>query len=235
MIRRAECPAVLTLTLLLLAPAASAEQVLEYYGFTWESSASGTLIPWLAGNTRHFVGLVDAINSPLGGDLSSREFTLSLSAVQDGPPAPMGTGVDLRGPYTVYQITYGPPVAIDIYEDAARNAAFDPDPPNEKVPDSFLDGTSYLSATASEFVIILNVYFGSGDESGTLEMDLTITGGGHAGDLGGPGAIVHSTHALKSPHASIPPGFSHRLDGQYSVSTSPVAPTTWGHIKALYQ
>lgn len=211
--------------------------ITDYYGFNWETTPSGPYVPWQAGNVYQMVGVVDAILPPLTFNSVVNEYTFTMMGhVQRGPATVVGSGFDLRGAYTVYQILYFDGGTMSIYEDPAKNSTFAPnptDPLNLDVPEKFVDGTLYLDAVCLGLYAIINRYDVSGDEIGSFETLLDFTGGSHVGEIGGIGVDGYSFAGLtKNPHASIPVGYRERVDGQQFVTAT--EPTTWGGIKSLY-
>lgn len=225
--------------LLLCSAVASADVfITDYYGFSWETTPGGPYVPWQPGNLYQMVGVVDAILPPLTYNPALNEYTFVMDGhYQRGAATVVGSGFDLRGAYTVYQILYYDGGTMNIYEDPSKNSLFTPnptDPLNLDVPEKFVDGTLYLSSTCYGLYAIINRYTVSGDEIGSFETLLEFTGGSHVGEIGGPGSHGYSFAGLtKNPHASIPVGYKERIDGQQFVT--PVEPTTWGGVKNLYR
>lgn len=225
--------------LLLCGAVASADVfITDYYGFSWETTPSGPFVPWQVGNLWQMVGVVDAILPPLTYNPALNEYTFFMdNHIQRFNAQVVGSGFDLRGAYTVYQILYTDGGTMNIYEDPSKNSVFTPNPAsptNLDVPEKFTDGTPYLTATCQGLYFIVNRYNVSGDEIGSFETLLTFTGGSHVGEVGGPGTAGYSFAGLtKNPHASIPVGYKERIDGQQFVTAT--EPTTWGGIKKLYR
>ena len=226
--------------LLLLGSVASATTysfITDYYGFSWETGANGgpPQAPLAAGNIWQMVGVVDGVNAPLTADLVNNEMTFAvLNQVQNGPSAPLSSGIDARrGPWVEYQILYQDGATMNLYLDSSKNHDWGINPPNATVPSTFIDGTPYLTSSTRNMTVLLTEYTNSGDEIGSFETDLTFTGGSAFSQLGGVNTGYSFAGISRRPEASVPTGFKERVDGQQF--TSPVAPTTWGGIKQLYR
>ena len=183
------------------------------------------------------------------------KIALQLSQVQDNPPMSLPGILDWSTEYTVYisglmlasnpssfqrNFTGG---VLEIWAETPPNAPWTPTTPVASipaynasvVPATFTDGTMFLRGTFSSFTILDFTQFGS--DSGTItNASIDFDGGLHLQDLIDLGIQNNwSWNGWFHVVAPVPPGYQLRYGGKLEIdSPTPVEPTTWGAIKALY-
>jgi hypothetical protein len=111
-------------------------------------------------------------------------------------------------------------------------------PPNATAPSTFIDGPGpppnpvKLGGDIDNFVLTYNFNTNSGNFQGDMTLDegsalIYIPPGQRSGwilgGLAGP------------PNDTIAPGYSHQINGECRVPTTPATRSTWGTIKSLYR
>lgn len=190
-----------------------------------------------AGAVMRCVGQVSQFGPPLdflNANLATKEYTFFA-----GDFVSSGTTTTANGSLEVYVTNYtGGTIAV--YEDAARNSVFDPNPENANVPSTFVDGGAPLlignflglKVTTNNFTTF---------KVGSIEGDIQWTGGSlinllnGAGDVPCPGLFTGGATWNTAPNIGIP-GYMFRHDGKIDLQCpTPSRKSTWGQLKTLYR
>jgi hypothetical protein len=211
---------VLLFAVVALIPATNAQaiEISDYIGNAWETNG----FPPNPGDAMQFVGVSNFMDPITGVDLAAEEVTyyvygLTCVSVSSNDP-------DLG--YTTYYYTGG---TLEVYRDAAKNAAYGTNPPNGTVPSTFTDGTLLLQGAFTSFAITINP-FGGGSYGGAAD--------GISGELitSCAGCIYTWGGSWTSDvGAQIPDGYDLQLDGILDIDSAVPAPSTdWGIIKSQF-
>lgn len=204
-----------------LIPATSAQgiEIADYVGYAWET---GGFPPSNPGDELKFVGVADAVDPLMGVDLATEEVTFYVYGLIS-----TGASVDDPAPgFTTYYYTGG---MLEVYRDAAKNAAYGTTPPNLTAPSTFTDGTLLLKGSFTSFAITYDL-FGNGSYGGPAD--------GLSGEL-----ITSCTGCIftwggsftNDVGAQIPDGYDLQLDGILDIDSAVPSPSTdWGTIKSKY-
>ena len=207
--------------LICLVPAASSDaaSLIDFVGFSWESSGFPTSN---AGDQLELVARVDGLTNPLSWNPAVNEYTMSVAGLTS-------LGAEAPDPQNIVVSYVGG--QFGIYEDnllSGSTAAPGINPPNATAPTSYQDGASFLLGDTQEFTIFYNTQF----QSGAFEASVLFTGGDHHGELGAQtigytfgGVFIFGT----------PEGYDLQWDGQILLEPVPVEPTTWGDIKSQFR
>jgi len=219
-----------TFAVLTVGPRAAAAQSLffDYVGFDYESPDPDPSIFGEVTSGYNGVGEVPGLFAPLVADTVLNEYTYYITGL-------ISTSRNVVGPYIIVNYTAG---TLSVYEDAKSGGTHfnygtnPPDPPRS--PDTFVDGTPFVTGALTNFQIVFNTSNGSGSYEGDFE----VTGGKEVsnGDIplnqrkgwtfaGGTGNSLQ-----------IPEGYDHQIDGQVFLNEPvPARHSTLGAIKALYR
>lgn len=160
---------------------------------------------------------------PIAGvDLATEEVTYYVYGLTS-----MGASAD--DPSTGYTTYYYSGGMLEVYRDAAMNAAYGINPPNGTAPSTFTDGTLLLKGAFTSFAITFNPFGGAsyGGSADGLAGELITScvgciyswGGTYTADVG----------------AQIPEGYDMQLDGILQIDSAVPSPSTdWGTIKSQF-
>lgn len=201
--------------------------------YTWEIGATPTNSP--LGGEFKMVGTISSFGAPLAflnPSIPATEYTFYVHGLISG--GTIGVGPPTTRLYTTYY-TGG---QIEIYQDAAPNASFDPNPPNGGVPADFTDGgPPILTGIFTSFVVQSNNF--TAFNTGNIEGNFVWTGGTLYGALSssssGPCPALLTGGSTWFPAVMIP-GYIYRHDGKIDLQCpTPARSSTWGAIKSLYR
>jgi hypothetical protein len=207
---------VITLVLLCVAGVAAAQNTFlyNYHGNVWEVGNFGAL-----GSTAYAVGQVDSI-APILVRAQGGTWTWYLSNL-------VAQSVSQSGNNVTVCYSGG---TIELHEDVLNNPPYQygsTTPPNDVSPSTFLDGPTILIGSMSNFCITQDITKGKG----TFNGDVAFTGGTQVDQL-----PTRSGWTFGADFNNLAnPGYEHFAVGQVQLlPITPVQPTTWGHIKAIY-
>lgn len=194
---------------------AMALSLMDYVGYSWEG---GAFPPSNAGEELNIVATIDGISAPLTWDPPNNEYTIHTSQL-------ISQGEEHPDPNNV--VVHYAGGMLNIYEDAQFNSAPGQNPPNATAPDTYKDGSPYLTSVLSDFVIYYNTQY----NSGAFEGDVTFTGGSNYDELGSQttGYTFGGIFLF-----GVPPGYDLQWDGQILLDQVPVQASTWGSIKNVF-
>ncbi len=207
-------------------PSADAASVLlDYVGFDYESPNPDPGQFGELGSGYVSVGEVPVLQAPLVYDQANNEYTYVISGL---------TAISRQTVGSFIIVDYSPG-NFSAYEDSKTlGTAFDygVNPPNATAPNTFNDGTLYLSGPITGFRFVFNTSNGSGSFEGEFEA----TGGSQLSNIP-PGNRQGWTFAGATSNAlNIPAGYAHQIDGQIILEqATPALDTSWGRLKANYR
>jgi hypothetical protein len=189
--------------------------IYSYSGNVWEVGSFGQV-----GSTAYMVGVVDSI-SPILYKTPGSTWTFYMYDL-------VATGASRNGNVVTVFYTGG---KIEVHEDKVNTPAYcygSTTPPNECAPSTFVDGELVLSAHMNNFMIVQNTQTGTGSFSSD---DVMFDGGSQLGNL--PTTMGYTIGSDINAYANQ--GYQHYAFGHVNLLvTTPTKPTTWGHIKSLY-
>jgi hypothetical protein len=203
--------------------------------FFWMPGATFNNMP--VGGIMQGVGTISVFGPPLdflNATMPATEYTFyingltSLGTSSFGPPA------------TTIYTTFFNGGTIDVYADPTPDAVFEPNPPNGKVPSTFVDlPPPILSGHFTSLVVTTNNF--TAFKTGSIEGDIEWTGGTlvsyFQGPGGGtcPGLFTGGATWNTAPGVGIP-GYLFRHDGKIDLQCpTPASKSSWGRVKQLYR
>jgi len=197
-------------------------------GYASHMSQAGAVLTW--------VGKIDNFITPLDvlADFNTYEYTFVFKDMVSRGSVVITPGVRID--------TYYDGGTFEIYQDAAKNAAYGTNPPNAVSPATFVDGTLILSGTlrnGADAMYVTNRKTGP-FWAGTYALKFDVTGPVGSpfyalldGCFGTSGTLWYDG----SP-ASIPTGYKVHVDGHMTVTECRPTGTetsTWGTVKELFR
>jgi hypothetical protein len=190
-----------------------------------------------AGAIMRCVGQISLFGPPLdflNANLATKEYTFFI-----GDLTSLGTTTVANGSLEAYVTNYSGGT-FTLYEDAAMNSVFAPNPENGQVPATFVDGSApLLIGTFTGLTVTTNNF--TQFKVGSIEGNIQWTGGTLIGELTGggnepcPGLFTGGATWNTAPNIGIP-GYMFRHDGKLDLQCPTSArKSTWGKLKTLYR
>ncbi|MDM7916257.1 MAG: hypothetical protein ACE15D_05660 [Candidatus Eisenbacteria bacterium] len=199
--------------------AANGNPFFDFYGYSYLDGPAFT-----AGTVTTIPMLFDPVQPEpvLPLDLATNEYTVLVSDL-------VIESVQVTGPVTAVTYAGG---TIRVFEDPARNAVWQWNPPNAQVPATFQDGVLILEGRVTDGSLVWN---GPG-LSGVFQGHVDFTGGTKLDQIGDPAQWLFFGGTASGPFGGEPEGYDMAWDPQL-LAPAPVAtrPASWGAIKGLYR
>jgi hypothetical protein len=100
-------------------------------------------------------------------------------------------------------------------------------------PDTFTDGTLFLSGSLTNFRFVFN----TSNNTGSYQADFEADGGAQINNIAVTDRMGWTFAGATGNSTGIPDGYYHQIDGQVFLNNTPVpaTPTTWGALKGKYR
>lgn len=205
------------------APASAVSLLADYRGYDYEPSHPGPGFGDV-GNTYEVVATVPQLGAPLTFNFGLNEYTCVLTGLTSVSKLALGT-------FDIIDYSGG---TLNVYCDlllGGTAATYGTNPPNATAPSSFIDGTTILVGTLSNFQLV----FDNATQTGSFEGDLTIVGGTQLGNFPVNQRAGWTFAGVTGNSPITPIGYHHQVDGSvYLDNPVPVQATTWSGIKSQY-
>ena len=208
--------------IVLVAPAASGQTIINYNGNSWED---GGFPPSVAGDVFYGVGDITDVFPPLTWDTSLYQYTWYVWGATSLGESVNGNQITVLysgGQFQIY---------VDSFSPIGTNRVYGTNPPNATSPSTFIDATddpNYLHGNFTFFQVVYNTASNTGNWEGTLYFD----SGTFVNNVGTQDGYTFAA-AVGPPS---PPG-GYTLEGAGDIFLTPNATekTSWGQLKALYR